>query len=595
MKQDKLMFASLISFMLLFSWNVYSADRVAILVVSDDTFILRGVPKALQEQATEVYEKQGFKVIIVGGTSLEANPINQNTFTQALAQAKNAQDLRIDFIGHGSIVEASTRIKNPLTLTKNRLQSIEKVKTQEPLLAWQVVDANLDLDFKEISLPLGLPKSDESLNHSEIKEALVNYQIKNPNSHVTINLLNCFSGALAQELRSEKNIIVFANSPLSESAVSALQANPKETTSALKNYYDLLANDQDLSSFMKLREEANKKHLTSLSSNLVYHNARLPMTESILGWCEENPSPKLSEKVILTESMKEIFSKVNSELDSIASTYQRTILSQDPDLSLGYISLKVKCDPPKNLSYIQRSKQCYNECLKFNDSINKESQKRNRNIVQIFMQKIEDQLQNPDLKLLETKIRLTLTTTLSDNDYLKLPEFRKGEIGKFAKLEDINLPERIEALKNYTSKAKQACSTGDINSIPCSNYEKGIKQVGKYFSLNASDLKQLWSSRAENKEYDCKSMDFIEISRNLQNQNLDKECLQRFKDMAPESEWKNLLRIYELGERIATRKNQVENRKDQVNCQPQESFFEDMIPLQENFFENMILLLAPVI
>ena len=148
------MFASLISFMLLFSWNVYSADRVAILVVSDDTFILRGVPKALQEQATEVYEKQGFKVIIVGGTSLEANPINQNTFTQALAQAKNAQDLRIDFIGHGSIVEASTRIKNPLTLTKNRLQSIEKVKTQEPLLAWQVVDANLDLDFKEISLSI---------------------------------------------------------------------------------------------------------------------------------------------------------------------------------------------------------------------------------------------------------------------------------------------------------------------------------------------------------------------------------------------------------------------------------------------------------
>jgi hypothetical protein len=601
--------------------TIDASEKVAIIVVGDDSFAARGVPEALQKQAIRAYVQLGYEVLLVGGTQTDSTPISRDEIFLALKKVKGAKDIRLDFIGHGSLVSGPKDTSETITIRPERRAGLKNPENKNnPNLLWSVSDVSLDSDFSELSAPLGIKSSKGALSSKEIKDLLSDFKKTNPDSNVTLNLLNCHSGALAQYLRKESNVIVFANAPTTETSLTTLNSDAEKSASALKNYYDHLIGDKGNESLINTRMLSNKEYMesdliTPFSPGLhVYTTGRSPITESILGWCEENKKINTSKTTQINSQRKLLFDQAESEILSIANIYEQSVNSKEINkFTTDYFDQKINCTPPNSLSYKDKAQFCYNNCLKQIKLKNDDNQRKSLKIISNFLGSLMQKIKTVEKSIFEKNLRKKLNEIIGDAEKKKYPHFRFGQIGEMASTENINIDEKLKSMSEYVSNAIDACKDGDINEAPCSKFEKGAKQI--YFLVNdmaqyneynmgncgyddenpdcliklgqklgPKDLKTYWSYRSKNKKLNCEEMQYPEISRILNNINLDKKCLAQFKEYAPEDEWENLVRIYTLGIRPARGWSDIKTINESTDCNPNKQNL-DIIPKK---FEIMI-------
>lgn len=335
----------------LFSADLANAQaptpKVAVIVSSGDLGQLEDSMKSVETRAIQTYEKLGFKVIVIGGVNKTGKMLSPEVFQQTLAELKGVSDLRLDFIGHGGLAKVKDDYPaKALTMSRERMQNtIDPIDPEKPgKLVWvasnsQTADVQY---FGQKALELGgKPLAAKPIDHEQIVRALDKFHRNNPDTVATLNLLNCFSGAIAQRLRLDPKTIVYGNSPHNTIAMDirfrARDArNSKDldaeeglkflrSSNGLGEYYSAIAGNaprsevspsSNIFSFDGARLYANStvKRLLQSDPSAVYLVGRSPQVETVIGWCEAGSPGRLRSPVLQKEPHEKVLADLAMEM-----------------------------------------------------------------------------------------------------------------------------------------------------------------------------------------------------------------------------------------------------------------------------------------
>lgn len=380
-----------IAFALLLSLVVHAQEneKVAVVVSAGDMASLEKSMKALELQAFETYGKLGFKVILIGGVGKTGRPLTSQVLRETLGSLKGVKDLRLDFIGHGNIGSSAKSDDRDIPISAERAESSFEPKSIEGAkkVVWYAANAqNLDQGAmyygRKAEFWLGNKVAFEApITHREVEAALAQFRKASPDGVTTVNLLNCFSGALAQKLRQTKNTIVFANSPHNTVALDlgrSISEGQKEggtaksaymgSTNGLQGYYSAIGGDFR---YDQLGESIEKNHGSlSLGSVWEWSNeavarelrdepalvgmiGRGPAFESVIGWCESGGPGELEKP------------RSKKNLESNEEYYQMAVLLRRETHKIGFRArLAANAPDPTNpeRKYVDRAKADFAEC-----------------------------------------------------------------------------------------------------------------------------------------------------------------------------------------------------------------------------------------
>lgn len=499
------------------------SKKVAVIVSAGDLAALEDSMKVLEKQAMESYERLGFKVILVGGIQKTGKKLSANVLHETLAELRGVEDLRLDFIGHGTIANVPDKhTKNGIPLSEERRKAAFNNNELKPgaKTAWfaanlQSADSkyygNKAQAFGIELVPTG------AISHEEVQTALTGFRANNPSGTTTINLLNCFSGALAQVLRKEPNTVVFGNSPHNTVALdmgwqvvesdvvedrdigkvrNSGQSAMIESTNGLSNYYRGIGadfapergNKHGPLTVNDVRKTANTKFASNLKllPHLVTMVGRSPAFESAIGWCEEGRSDASRRKgsiekdasgKVRSSEHKTALHRLKVELDEIEA--RMSYSENTPDLN----------NPKRRISETMRSE--YQKCLKDpqvakdiqeakmlrgDEDADKAARKavyENEEATPI-MQMLTVMEQNLSNEKLWPEIIARFVASL-EMDIKNLTESGLDESrwGGIRELIARHRSGKVEAdwlignLRSQVNRARQRCSSGRIHSAPC--------------------------------------------------------------------------------------------------------------------------------
>ena len=185
----------------------HAEDKVAVLVSAGDVGALEESMQSIEKQAVQTYEQLGYKVVIVGGVSKRGLPLTPESLDSTLSGLKGVKDLRLDFIGHGGLQPLPASVKydgNEVAITSARRASGDSMldPKQPGKVVWlaaneSTADHGRNYYGHKAELLGFKPGSNPALSHRKIEQALDHFRAANPDANTTVNLLNCFSGAMA--------------------------------------------------------------------------------------------------------------------------------------------------------------------------------------------------------------------------------------------------------------------------------------------------------------------------------------------------------------------------------------------------------------
>ena len=606
--------------------SALASERVAVIVSSGDTSgALDESMKDLETKAIQTYEHLGFKVVIVGGANKKISEVTPERLSQTLGNLKGVTDLRLDFLGHGGIgpiadsakLGAADQNLPALNITPARraqMGSAEREAIGNKPVFWTALDlttADSGAGGHYSSLFGETITHPKLLTTDSIKLALQQFRAANPSSATTVNLLNCYSGSVAQALRHESDTIVFGNSPPTAPAIDLTKytkGNPGgpfsepdtkyvSSETGLSDYYDLLNGPGATGSVSDARRKANSHFLSSLAEEGDYqimNVGRSPFYESIVGWCEEYPTENRPQKVIKSEQDLAIFQSVKAELAEVKNTFSksssRPIMGALTSESLRKSSYAECVHPPVRSRIQMRMGNSVQEMAGKVGPVETNSGKNGKPSLNQEVGRLADfflaEFTNADPTEVEDKIMNSIDRTA---DQLKgVPH---DNWGKFAELYEgvqsrrISKSDLLERLKHTLASMKTDCQNGSVHELPCDKYfdylqdfnrylpasrlhkpagpcstldyacihAKGTLPVedGLYALLEASDTQKPPPGQAKltgkTLEAKCRAEIYGDYIRELANFRLDGECMERFERSAPRAEWDNLERLRNLG------------------------------------------------
>ncbi len=181
------------------------------------------------QKAQSLYTRLGFKNVslLTPESSPAMQPVSENFF-RILNSFRDIEDLRVDFLGHGSIVKIPEEFKQ--RYPKIVLSETQKLNGQQDyalehwslpnlgFVAVNTTDGSLiledpDLDWGSVDAAERRKKIlASSMGVGDLRVALKAFLKNNPKAHVTLQSMNCFSGVIGEQLRDIPQIQVFANS-----------------------------------------------------------------------------------------------------------------------------------------------------------------------------------------------------------------------------------------------------------------------------------------------------------------------------------------------------------------------------------------------
>lgn len=268
--------------------QVSSRDRVSVIFISGDLGHLNSTLDEIAKQAQTAHQSQGRRVVVLRGR--RDSPPTREDLSRALARLRNVRELHVDFIGHGDLIptrDQDPRRFPPVLLGPN--ETLEPRLRPPPDRTFSAVRPNPLVPgqsrLEGLDVRLDGSNNRELLGVGDIQAALDRFDSLNPAAQVQINLLNCHSGAVAEQLRLRPRTRVFASTPPGELA-SNLQSTDGGVNS-LSLYYQrrqASPSEPELESWQKAQSDMRRR----LGSRwLVITAGRSPLTHSILGWCRE--------------------------------------------------------------------------------------------------------------------------------------------------------------------------------------------------------------------------------------------------------------------------------------------------------------------
>lgn len=384
-------FSPVLFYLFFFQPLAFAQEKVAVIVSSGDLEGLEAPMKALENQAMKTYSDLGYRVVLLGGVDQKGFNLTTDNFKKTLAGFRDVKDLRLDFIGHGALASDPGKkdARPSIAISEERRAMVSEVlpTSNEPMSWYATNRLTLDQrdDYRTKSEMFGYsPVKQDSISQNDIKEGLQEFRTNNAEAKTTMNLVNCFSGALAQDLRKTPNTIVFANSPLQESALEISELNDFQVKegekvysndhpgSGLAYYYKVLSSKLDGGmSFMEARKQANLEFSNHVKGSplALYHVGRSPVFESVMGWCEEGKPGQVTKA---GQSAKEKAITQSKELKSIEENLKNEISRTKADFDN---AMNKPVGGESNQTTGQFYKEIYDMCLDFYTSKMKEQKK----------------------------------------------------------------------------------------------------------------------------------------------------------------------------------------------------------------------------
>ncbi|MGE3975289.1 MAG: hypothetical protein AB7F59_12260 [Bdellovibrionales bacterium] len=491
---------------MLFCQFAVSQEKVAVIVSAGDLRMLEDAMGALEKQAAKVYSDLGFKVILVGGVATKGVDLSPEVLRETLSNLKNVKDLRLDFIGHGNLIPSRNKlIVDPIQMSEERRAiGFDNLNADKNKLVWVASNSSTadQMYYGDKAKTFGFAPSElKPITHNDVKSALAMFREKNSSGITTINLLNCFSGALAQDLRNTPDTIVFANSPSNQPALelsefayigwSEVDGFIKPNDGLMFFYEVLGASTKKPISFLEARQRANQKMTNQLRDDptSVYLVGRSPMFESALGWCESGkPGQQINKERINTDpytwehsNKKTLAVRLADEIKSIKSIFEYSS------------ALPNRNEPSKR--EIDNLKESYESCLRpseddiqgTRDSLKQELKKyeewqalrklsaSNPSVpMKLLMDHYLTTLNDPKKQVeIFNKVQASIENDLNNLKRMNLPRERWGAINAFIdgiKSGSITKDKIIGDLRKSVEELKTACVTQSVETFPCQEF-----------------------------------------------------------------------------------------------------------------------------
>ena len=555
----------------------------------------------LEEKAERAYKAKGFKIVWIGGNFPGAIAPTPEQFIKIVYNLKGVSDLRIDVLAHGNYFEAPPELESRFPklnfglgrgdrpLAVDNWDSIEG-KSWHAMNLWNIRPSS------EYYFLLPSVERNEFLNdYSSLDFGVGDFRIavrafgkNNPKGRIVLNLLNCYGGAVAQQLIGEPNLQVVAGLAIAPNIF--FPPNKDEGvntwTTTLGEYYKALTESSNSASFFEshqsitqqLLQRAKRSAQNPMSRNIEYDNYsalsfnRSAAFQSVMAFCDQDS--KIKSKTYSSSNQ-------NSVIEMVENEHQR---------SLDYFEEQVKTlDIPK----LEKNS---NACLKI---VRTEIDNYDRSAETIA-------LLSTEIKKITPAIRFQL------NDPLAKIKFRK-DVWEYLNEYDLffdkvkkerALPNRIAHLTSlvnsldgqndlWLERALRSLSELEEFCIPNSNNEKCIiryqilsflgvalpttqesdKCVG--VSQNLTNVIKCLSktdnpTRSEAKiasmilrnlslnqpirinpafkenSFVCEEYSALDSYKKVKFQlNAESMCIQKFKDSANEGDWENLMKAHQ--------------------------------------------------
>lgn len=489
--------------------------KVAVIVSGGDMGSLEESLQALEKQATETYERLGFKVIVVGGVNKAGLPLTAESLKKTLGELKDVKDLRLDFLGHGGVAKVpnaypATAVPFSKAREKNSFAASELAKDGK--LVWfagNYLSADQRYYGEKANALGGAVTTVKPIHQDNVAESLAEFHKKNPDGIATVNLLNCFSGSVAQRLRTDEKTIVFANSPHNTVALSLIDRVSDDgktvremgvtgnaflgSQSGLGRYYELLSGSYKLENgekseaslgFSRIRNSANARFANLLSTDPtnVTNVGRSPEFESVIGWCEagrpgalkhDSLSGKDDEKKSPARSKVIAWLAVEkAELRRRFDFAERIPSSDDPKKTL-VSSLKAEFDSCRSDRKSYAKKRSAEEAKRARElaqliEIYKDDPKKPfRQLLAAYERNLGDPTNYPEIV---ARFKDSIENDLNNLRQTKTPEDRWGglrDVIDGIKSKKITEAWILEKIRSQMNEWKKACVEGDPFRAPC--------------------------------------------------------------------------------------------------------------------------------
>lgn len=483
--------------------------KLAVLVIGADNYgTINQATKELERQAILAYTKLHFKIEILGGAQARKSAITKADLQSVLKGYSGVQDLRLDFIGHGGLTAdpTYTRGGSPVSISIARRSILDEDVKKMPSFAWVADDStSYDNVHPELSMIFGIKSNANLLTQSQIRQVLAGFRHQNPQAITVLNFLNCYSGAVAQELRHEPNTIVFANSPAFEPAI----IHNSSSTDDLKGdqrikeifekgldklflksangpgfYYQYLLDGSASGSLDEARFLANRTFRSELEKNIVeknlgtadaiYQTGRSPVTEDILGWCESTPPASAGASIPINQEARSYFERAAKELEEIEGQFNRVSQSGNT-----MEITKREFDQCEST----RSKASSAEPITHNDPTNwpaPTTQLAHQYIEKAFEQMLKTLDDPSQLAAIRTRLLESLANVESLAKVIGVDASRGGTLIKMKS--DLEAGTMTDAqlgltLDRYFRSAMQDCKGPNVNEPPCSDHVQSFATV----------------------------------------------------------------------------------------------------------------------
>lgn len=280
-----------------------------------------------QAQAAKVYRSLGYQVIELSNDA--KNPSEYATranLTRTIGDLSGVSDLKIDFLGHGRVQDASDvppEYKDRFPLIPHtqaeKKAGFEAVDFSTPKVYVAVSVTNRQLTYAdEHGKAATKTLLEDSIGAGDMRSLLSDFQKKNPAAQTTVHMLNCFGASMGQELSGMKDVLVFNATENSKTAIQyfdpkTMGGAPDGKTSKsmdlgtlnyMNNYYSELAEEKahgkkDIN-YNALHDKVAQKMLDELlpagRTPIVptIDLPRSPAQNDLHRWCAANPEGTLA-------------------------------------------------------------------------------------------------------------------------------------------------------------------------------------------------------------------------------------------------------------------------------------------------------------
>lgn len=257
--------------------------------------------------AIEAYERQGYRVVLLGGVRRPGLPFSYQSFVRVLSDLGPTEDLRIDILAHGTLMDFYPQFSDDPDLDPDSQTELhispERRMNFQPDMAY-LLDRRLmwmAADYTRSTARTDSEKEVPGITHFGVMDGINEFQRTHPEARVEMHVISCFGGALAHLFRKYPNVLVFASAPATSIGRMRRKQSAANGENYLPNslafYYEKLIlqkqndsnkNPVSVASDRRAWRESSEEELRNIFDypETAFETGRTPSFQNVISWCE---------------------------------------------------------------------------------------------------------------------------------------------------------------------------------------------------------------------------------------------------------------------------------------------------------------------